>query len=205
MYGCVDVSWWRTVSAMALPKRHFDEQDFARQLYQEGAMPKKAAEALAGGVGDLASEVREVRQEVNAGFHALNERVGSLGEQTSDVRSGLQEMNAGYQALNERVGSLGEQTSDVKSGLQEMNAGFHALNERVGSLGEQITTVTRGLSLNALLRLTRVSNGKAVLVNPGSVKQITTTRGGRTQVKYQDDSVLVVQETVERIEEMLNP
>ena len=177
MYGCVDVSWWRTVSAMALPKRHFDEQDFARQLYQEGAMPKKAAEALAGGVGDLASEVREVRQEVNAGFHALNERVGSLGEQTSDVRSGLQEMNAGYQALNERVGSL----------------------------GEQITTVTRGLSLNALLRLTRVSNGKAVLVNPGSVKQITTTRGGRTQVKYQDDSVLVVQETVERIEEMLNP
>ena len=134
---------------MALPKRHFDEQDFAQQLYQEGAMPKRAAESLAGGVGDLASEVREVRREVNAGFHALNERVSALGEQLSDV--------------------------------------------------------TRGLSWSTLLRLTRVSNGKAVLVNPGSVKQITTTRGGRTQVKYQDDSILVVQETVERIEELLNP
>ena len=177
MYSCKEEGSWRTVSAMALPKRHFDEQDFAQQLYKEGAMPKKAAEVLAGGVGDLASEVRELRQEMNAGFHALNERVGSLGEQTAEVRSGLQEMNAGYQALNEQVGSLGEQISDV----------------------------TRGLSVNTLLRLTRVSNGTAVLVNPVSVKQITTTRGGRTQVKYQDDSVLVVRETVERIEELLRP
>ena len=86
--------------------RRFDERDFRTGLSRKGGMDPLQADMIAGGLGDLASEIREGYEAVKGAVHRVDEKLSKVAAAVLGPDDPRQHLVLGFQPAEGQVAGL---------------------------------------------------------------------------------------------------